>query len=167
MDTMTRVKVLANHIKRTVTGPMWHGPALAQALEQVTHDRAAARPIAGAHSIWEIVLHITVWSDIARARLKGERIGDPTPEEDWPPVTGTSLEDWRLGIEALSLSHRLLATDVRDLEDAALDEKVRDLDYTVGMMLHGVIEHGTYHSGQIVLLCKVSDTLQLDTTGEV
>ena len=34
---------LANHIKRTVVGPMWHGGALGQVLEGVTNDQAAAR----------------------------------------------------------------------------------------------------------------------------
>jgi hypothetical protein len=34
---MARAKLLANHLERTVTGPMWHGPALATVLEAVTH----------------------------------------------------------------------------------------------------------------------------------
>src|SRR5437762_2336414 len=69
--TMSRATRLANAIERTITGPMWHGPALAQVLEGVTHDGAAARPLPNAHSVWEIVLHVAVWADIARARLKG------------------------------------------------------------------------------------------------
>ena len=69
---MTRAAKLAKHIHRTVKGPMWHGPALAQVLDGVTHDQAAAHPIAGAHSIWEIVLHVSAWAEISRARIKGE-----------------------------------------------------------------------------------------------
>ena len=38
---MSRAKNLAKHIEQTVTGPMWHGPALAEVLQLVTHDRAA------------------------------------------------------------------------------------------------------------------------------
>ena len=60
---------LSNHIKRTVAGPMWHGPSLDELLASVSSDQAAARPIAGAHSIWEIVLHVTAWAEIALARL--------------------------------------------------------------------------------------------------
>jgi len=145
---------LANHIERTVTGPMWHGPALAHVLEGVTHDGAAARPIANAHSIWEIVLHVAVWAEIARARLKGERIADPTAEEDWPPVTAVGADDWRLAIERLGYSHRMLAADVREIDDAGLDAKVASLEYSVSVLLHGVVEHGTYHGGQIMMLRK-------------
>ena len=151
---MTRASRLAKHIERTVRGPMWHGPALAQVLDGVTHDQAAMHPIAGAHGIWEIVLHAAAWAEIARARLKGERAGDPTPEEDWPPATATGADDWQRAIERLGDSHRQLAADVRKLTDEALDVRVTGLEYTVDILLHGVVEHSTYHGGQIVLLRK-------------
>src|SRR5438128_550031 len=56
---MSRATTLGKQIERAMTGPMWHGPALAQVLETVTSEQAAARPIPGAHSIWEIVQHVT------------------------------------------------------------------------------------------------------------
>jgi uncharacterized damage-inducible protein DinB len=155
---MSRAKNIAKHIERTVTGPMWHGPALAQVLQAVTHERAAMRPIPGAHSIWEIVLHVAVWAEIARARLKGQATGDPTPEEDWPAVSSTSLDDWRIAVERLGFSHRLLATDVREMDDPLLDASVPGLDYSVSVLLHGVIEHGTYHGGQIMMLSRAADS---------
>ena len=147
---MSRASRLANHIERTVTGPMWHGPALINVLEGVDAARARARPIAGAHSIWEIVLHVTAWADIARQRIHGECLGDPTPEQDWPSVSG----EWPQAIDRLQESHRLLAADVRPMSDADLDAKVKSLEYPVGILLDGVVEHGTYHGGQIALLKK-------------
>jgi uncharacterized damage-inducible protein DinB len=51
-------------------------------------------------------------------------------------------------------SHRRLAADVRLLDDAALDARVKNLEYPVGVLLDGVVEHGTYHGGQIALLKK-------------
>jgi uncharacterized damage-inducible protein DinB len=147
---MSRATRLANHIERTATGPMWHGPALMDVLDGVDAVRARAHPIAGAHSIWEIVLHITAWADIARQRIHGEALGDPTPEQDWPPIGG----DWAQDLDRLKESHRRLAADVRLLDDAALDARVKNLDYPVGVLLDGVVEHGTYHGGQIALLKK-------------
>ena len=142
---------LANHIKRTVAGPMWHGSALDEVLKDVTHEQAAARPIAGAHTIWELVLHVSAWAEIARARVRGERIADPAPDEDWPPA-GTGPDAWQAALARLRDAHRALASDVRRLEESAFDEKVPGLEYTVSNLLHGVIEHGTYHGGQIALL---------------
>ena len=156
---MSRAKTLAKHIEQTITGPMWHGPALAQVLQAVTHDRAAMRPIPGAHSIWEIVAHIAVWAEIARARLKGQSTGDPPPDQDWPAVSATSLDDWRIAIERLGFTHRLLAADVREMDDQQLDASVPGLEYSVSVLLHGVVEHGTYHGGQIALLTKASQSM--------
>ena len=151
---MDRARKLAAHIRRTVTGPMWHGPALAEVLEGVTHERAAGRPTAGGHSIWEIVLHVTAWSDIARLRLQGEATGDPTPEHDWPPVGASDRAAWTQAIDRLGVSHHALAAAIRKLTDEQLDAKVRGLEYTVEILLDGVVEHGTYHGGQIALLKK-------------
>jgi uncharacterized damage-inducible protein DinB len=145
-------KRLANHIARTVRGPMWHGPALGDLLGGVTADQAAARPIAGGHTIWEIVLHVAAWAEIARARLQGERLGDPSTAEDWPPVDSTDADAWTAAVDRLKHSYRQLAMAVQDFDDGALDAKVGELEYTVSNLLHGVIEHGTYHGGQIALL---------------
>ena len=151
-NDVTRSERLAKQLKRTVTGPMWHGPALANVLEAVSHDAAASHPIGGAHSIWEIVLHVTTWAQIARERLKGESIGDPPAERDWPPVTATDLDAWRIAVEQLAYAHRMLAADARELSDEALDAMVPGLKYSVWILLHGIVEHGTYHAGQIALL---------------
>jgi uncharacterized damage-inducible protein DinB len=146
---------LANRIKRTVTGPMWHGPSLAEVLDGVTHEQASARPLPGAHTIWEIVLHVAAWAEISGARLRGERIADPPKEEDWPPPGASTEAEWTAAKERLLESHRTLAHDVRHLDDAAIAAKLAGLEYTVSNLLHGVIEHGTYHGGQIALLKKL------------
>jgi uncharacterized damage-inducible protein DinB len=162
---MSRATGLADHIERTLSGPMWHGPALLEALKGVTSDRALARPLADAHSIWELVLHVTSWCDIARQRLKGQAIADPTPEQDWPPApaglpkTGTAsavdpAAEWRRAVEQLAASHRALAADTRLLTDEQIAARIPGLDYTVSVLLRGIVEHGTYHGGQIALLKK-------------
>jgi uncharacterized damage-inducible protein DinB len=162
---MSRATRLADHIERTVTGPMWHGPALLEVLKGVTCDQALARPLPDAHTIWELVLHVTAWCDIARQRLKGQAIGDPTPQQDWPPVptalpnagAPSSIDpalDWRRAVEQLAESHRGLAADTRLLKDEQLTEPLPGLDYTMSVLLRGIVEHGTYHGGQIAVLKK-------------
>jgi uncharacterized damage-inducible protein DinB len=150
---MSRASQLASAIERTVSGPMWHGPALTDLLDGIPHERAVARPIAGAHSIWEIVRHLTAWADIARRRLAGEKV-DPVPEEDWPPVQDDGNDAWARAVERLGASHRALAAATRGLQDADLDATVAGQEYSAAIMLRGVVEHGTYHGGQIALLKK-------------
>jgi uncharacterized damage-inducible protein DinB len=149
---MSRGQRIAEAIERSVSGPMWHGPALADLIGDVTAEDAADHAIGGAHSIWELVLHTTAWTEIVRARLVGSPLGEPTPEEDWPPVSDTSPEAWRTAVERAKEAHRELAADVAKLDDAVLIGRVPGKDHSVLVMLHGIIEHDAYHGGQIAVL---------------
>ena len=149
---MTRAQRLAESIERSMSGPMWHGPSLADLLGDVPHADAAARPVRSAHSIWELVLHTTSWTEIARQRLAPVEAPEPTPEQDWPPVGDTSAEAWRAAVQRLKDAHRDLAADVAELSDAALKARVAGKDHSVTAMLHGIIEHDAYHGGQIAVL---------------
>ncbi len=149
---MTRAEQLAKHIERTVSGPLWHGPVLDQLLAGLTAEQAAAKPIAGAHSIWELVLHVAAWAEITRARLDGRATADPPEEVNFPPVHDRSASAWDGAVERLRESHRDLAARVRQMDDAALDRRLEGLPFNPWFMLHGVVEHGTYHGGQITLL---------------
>ena len=71
----------ADRVLRTVTGPMWHGPSLSEVLKDVTPEQAVAHAIPGAHSIWELVLHVTVWADEAWAKVQGDRVGELSSHE--------------------------------------------------------------------------------------
>lgn len=134
---------------------MWHGSALADLVTDVTAPQAAERAIPGAHTIWELVLHVTAWTEIARERLIGSANADPTPEEDWPPVRDTSADAWRAALERLKEAHRELAADVAKLGDSDLIGRVPGKDHAVLTMVHGIIEHAAYHGGQIAILKKV------------
>jgi len=146
--------LIANHIERTVTGPMWHGSSLNEVLNGVTFEHAAAHPIAGAHSIWELVLHITTWSDIARERLSNRSLESVPTEVDFPPVPAPTDKAWTDAKTRLLESHQALARATKTLSADALAAvvPVPKPRYTVSTLLHGVIEHGTYHGGQIALL---------------
>jgi len=151
---MNHSRALANEIIRTVTGPMWHGPSLAELLRGVTHEQAVRRPVPGAHTIWEIVLHIITWADVCGERLGGSARKEVPVDEDWPEMPTASADAWSASLERLEERHRVLAAQVRALSDDALAERVVGQDHRVRDMLAGVVEHGTYHGGQIALLKK-------------
>lgn len=45
-------------LRLSFEGGAWHGPALLEVLAGLGPDAASAHPIRGAHSVWEIVLHL-------------------------------------------------------------------------------------------------------------
>ncbi len=132
---------------------MWHGAAVNELLAGVSHRDAASRPIADVHSIWELVLHMTTWAEIANDRVHGTALGDPSRARDFPSVPARpSARAWTSARQGLTAAHAQLADTVAGLTDDALTETVPSRTYTVGAMIDGVIEHTTYHGGQIALL---------------
>ena len=70
-------RTLARELETLGRGDAWHGPALAGLLRGVSARTASARPIASAHTIWELVLHVTAWTDVFRRRIEGEALEEP------------------------------------------------------------------------------------------
>jgi uncharacterized damage-inducible protein DinB len=155
---MSRGQRVGESIERAVSGPVWHGPPLADLVGDVTAEQAAEHPIAGAHSIWELVLHMTAWTEIVRERLVGSAKSEPTPEEDWPPVPEPSADAWRAVVERLKDAHRELAADVAVLDDSRLIGRVPGKEHSVLAMIHGIVEHDAYHGGQIAILKRALGT---------
>ena len=148
---MTRATGLAARLGHTIAGRQWHGPVFGVLVRDVDAGQAAAHPIRGAHSIWEIVLHVSAWARIARTRLGGTK-HDPTSAEDWPPVVDQSPKAWRRALDELEESHARLQQAVVALSDVELAARAAGKAHTVHDMVRGVIEHGIYHGGQVALL---------------
>lgn len=151
---MAETNDLASELERTFHGPAWHGPALFELLGRVDATKAVRRPIAGAHSIWEIVNHLTVWNEAPVRRLAGEAVKDLPPEKDWPRVPEASALRWEHALTMLREALRKLVCAVEDLDDSDLDRAVVGSAPTARGMLFGVLAHNLYHTGQIALLLK-------------
>ena len=155
---MNEIERLVDQLEREHSGEPWHGSPLQQILAGVTHTQAAARPLAGAHSIWELVLHIAAWKNEVRHRLSGAVAGEPQVG-DWPAVADTTAAAWNTAREQLELSHRLLVSAVRDLPEPQLfeptnDPRIEGIAPTYYELLHGIVQHDVYHAGQIAILKK-------------
>ncbi len=150
---MSEIANILDELKRIHEGDAWHGPSLRGLLAGVTAQAAASRPIADAHSIWEVVLHIAGWEDVVCQRLDGIQTDAPA-EGDFPPVGETSEEVWRQTLSKLESIHERLMKRVSELTDEALQRPVIGADYSTGFLLRGIIRHHVYHTGQIGLLVK-------------
>jgi len=153
---MTEAERIADQLRRAFEGDAWHGPSVWEILREVRSQKAACRPILGAHTIWEIVLHIATWEAVVRRRLEGEFITMVSPERDWPPVRDASEAAWPNSLELLKRGNQQLREAISRFPSERLDEPVPGMDYTVYTMLHGVVQHALYHAGQIALLNKAS-----------
>lgn len=157
---MTEIERLAEQLERAFQADAWCGPSLLETLEGVKAAQASARPLARAHSIWEIVSHVSGWKRTVHQRLEGQPVRLPE-EGDWPSVSDTSEESWQATLAKLRARHEALLAAVRRLDEARLEqvlitESSRETGGGVScyVTLHGAAQHDLYHGGQISLLKK-------------
>jgi uncharacterized damage-inducible protein DinB len=155
---MSEIGRIIDQLQREHSGDPWHGSPLLAILEDITAAQASAKPLADAHSIWELVLHITGWKGEVRRRLSGAAAGEP-PEGDWPAVGTATEAKWAETRARLRAAHEELLAAVRQLPESRLfepsnDQRDRPLGTGVSYyeLLHGLVQHDVYHAGQIAIL---------------
>jgi DinB family protein len=146
---------IADQFYRGVEGDAWLGPPVRALLADVTAEMAAARPIPNAHTIWELVLHMTAWAEIARRGVAGEVV-EPTPAEDWPASAPPSAAAWNEAVAALERSHGELRRAALALGESHLEDRTPGKPHTLYVQLHGVLQHTLYHAGQIAILKRAA-----------
>ncbi len=160
MPSPTEIDRLLDQLHREHEGDPWHGSPLRAILDGISAAQAARTPVAGAHSIWELVLHITGWKHEVTERVKGALAGEPAAG-DWPGVGDPTEVRWRQALDGLERAHRALLAAIETLPEAKLFEPTRDeRDRPLGtgvsyyVLLHGIVQHDVYHAGQIAILKK-------------
>jgi hypothetical protein len=151
---VNEIERIVDQLRRAFEGNAWSGPSVLEVLAGVATKQAAAKPVPGAHSIWENVLHIGTDHDVVKRRLLGEVIVELRPDQDWPPAPDPTPDAWTQAVEHLKRTHQQLLETVAALAPERLQEVVPGKGYSVYVMLHGVAQHALYHAGQIAMLRK-------------
>ena len=152
---MMEIDRIADQISRGFNGDAWHGDPLMKILDGVTAKQAAARPIEGAHSIWEILNHLSTWRPAIVTRLSGKP-AELSGKNDWPPVTDTSETAWRNSLSELRQRQEALLEAVRAFPENRLNDNAPNRDHSYYVMLQGIVQHDLYHAGQIAILKKAA-----------
>jgi hypothetical protein len=145
---------IADQLRRAFTGDPWHGPPLREILTGITAEQARSHPVASAHSIWEIVLHIDLYVHIAIEATKGV----PMPKlfgtgKDWPQPSNDD-SSWEIATDNLFRNGQRLASSIESFTDARLTGDAPERGYDFYYLFHGIIQHSLYHGGQIALIKK-------------
>jgi len=133
-------------------GDAWRCPSLRDLLGSVSAAQAAEHPIAGAPSIFELLLHTTVYEEVVRRRLGGEDVEHLPDVAAWPTPSDTSAAAWLAAKLAYGEARRGLRQAVAVFPESRLNEVVPGREYPFYVLLHGAIDHALYHAGQIEML---------------
>jgi uncharacterized damage-inducible protein DinB len=153
---------LRQELHQVYDGDPWHGSSITTVLDGINAEVAAMRSIPGAHSIWEIVLHMAAWTREVASRVSGADAKNPP--EDWPaPRFGGGEEAWKSAKDDLAAAQMELEDAVNAIEPKDLLRWVGDqrdpalaTGMPVGTVIRGLIQHHTYHEGQIALLKRAA-----------
>ncbi|MEP7001274.1 MAG: DinB family protein [bacterium] len=148
------IDALDDQLRRSMEGVAWHGPSVRDALDGISAADAALHPILGAHSVWELVLHLCGSYRLVLRRLDGD--ASPfLPHEDWPTVPAPTETYWRRDVESLFALNARLRAAVRDFpRERLFAPLVTDPPYPAFTQFIGLTQHDLYHAGQIVLLTR-------------
>ena len=146
------MEMIEDQISRAFRGESWHGPSVLEVLAGVSAEDAAAHPIAGAHSIWEIVLHLAGGYILVLRRVRGER-AELQEDEAWPPVPAVNPGAWGESQRALEQLNQQLQSAVRAFPAERLAQELGS-QYSAYTPFCGTPQHDLYHAGQIVILKK-------------
>ena len=146
---------LEQQLRLALEGEAWHGPSVLELLADVPAAQAASHPVAGSHSIWELVLHIRSDYDLALRLLSGDGRA-LAASEAWPACPPPSDANWQQTVLELVRSNEELRRAMSDFPDERLDDLLvaNDSD-TAYTLFSGVTQHNLYHAGQIALLKQV------------
>jgi uncharacterized damage-inducible protein DinB len=156
---MREAERIADQMLKMFGGGAWHGPSVLEILADVDADEAASRPIAGAHSIWELVLHLVATQAVLLRRMRGETAG-LTSEEFWPAVPAVSAHAWAETVERLNQQEAELRHVIADFPEERLEARLTAEGSSAYNNFHGHVQHNAYHAGQISLLKKACRTGQ-------
>lgn len=150
---MTEIDRILKHYDGVLSGDAWHGDPVWKVLEDIPAAAAAARPLTTAHSIWEIVAHMTFWEAVVIQRLHGQRAG-LVEELNFPATPAPNEENWRKTLDEFRGSNCRFREALSKLDPAKLEQLTAAGKRTYYDEAHGIIEHHVYHLGQIALLKK-------------
>lgn len=149
---MTDLPLLSRLLREAFSGEPWHADSFRDLVIDVPAELAAARPIPGAHSIWEITLHCDAWMRILRLRLLGAPDETPPPATDYPAVGEASAAAWQAAIENLEEAERRLREQILQQAGGRFDPGAPGYDARMHEQLLGGIAHLAHHGGQVTML---------------
>jgi uncharacterized damage-inducible protein DinB len=153
---MNETDRILDQLNRMYAGNAWHGPSLTEALQDVSAAQAAARPLAGGHTIFELTHHVAAWIGEVHDRLAGKTPGSPADGDFPPPDEHVDEAAWQRVRERLGTRHHALMDAVARFDPARLGQPVDPVKAADGVtfyqLLHGLVQHNAYHAGQMMLL---------------
>src|SRR6266581_4648688 len=148
---MTETKQIADAYRAVTLKGAWYGPTLGELIAKTSPEEATKPPVPGAHSISELLQHLLLWNERTRNTSDSHPMPRWEPEKEWaePPIS------WNELVTRWNQSRDLLEEKIRNFTIEDLARQVPGRNYPYETLLHGIVQHTIYHSGQIAMVLSM------------
>ncbi len=138
-------------LEKTFEKYPWFGQSMMEILSSIDPKIVDQRH-GLAHTINELVLHMTSWRKFATKRIEGVDDYEVSDEMNFPKPGS-----WQNAMAELKASQTALIAAMKNFPESRLGDIVpsKSHKYTYYTLLHGIIQHDIYHLGQVAILKKV------------
>jgi uncharacterized damage-inducible protein DinB len=145
---MTTPQQIAEAYHAVTVKGAWYAASLAELLSEIPAELAPTPPLPGAHSISTLLQHLLLWNERVRNTSDSNPMPRWEPEKEW----AEPMIPWNELLPRWNQSRDLLEERLRTFPVADLTKQVPGRTYPYETMLHGIVHHAIYHSGQIAMV---------------
>jgi len=153
---MERLYNYIHQIQQLYAGDNWLDESFIKKLKNENNDTAFVQPIPGVHSVAEIVWHVIYWRNTLIKNMEGDLGYRDRTVDELNFLSNKTLQEkgWDDLISQLEASQQKLIGLLDKQTDDFLDTFYREND-TYDYLVSGIIQHDSYHLGQIGLVQKM------------
>ncbi len=145
---------ISSELREVFAGSPWYGPSVTDVLSGID-ESVVYKHVGNTHSIAELLLHMSAWTEEVAARLRGKVASYPL-RGDWPDASTTP---WPQLIRIFRDAHFDLLNAVAEFpadkwDDMVPYENADSETTTFSKTANGLLQHHAYHLGQISILNK-------------
>ncbi len=152
------MKTNINHLTKLLndhfSGNPWIDVTITGVLKNLSAKQAALKP-EGLNSVWETVNHMISWRKALISRVMGKQV-KYSNDNFFREVKDKSPAAWRKTLADLKNSQKEIITFLKKQDDKLLETVSPTSGYTYYELVEAILIHDAYHTGQIVLVKKLS-----------
>ncbi len=153
---MTEINRIISLFEKLYDGEPWIDINIRSVLANITPKQAATKPLPTGNSIWEIVNHLINWRTNVLKRLQG--ISVTTPDNNYfEPIPVQSKVAWARTLDEYDDTQKQWLEFLKNFNPESFELRYPNNNMTYYEHIQGILQHDSYHLGQIVLLSKYLD----------
>ena len=152
-DTFLLSQSLIGQLQEVFDGSPWYGDSLKDKLQVI---RKEAKEPVDLNKVASYVQHLINWRQFVIKKLTGDAAFDIVlnTEADWANITIKQYKDWDQLLEELTHSQQQLISHIEKVSDEEMRSQIPGKNYGFEHMVHGLVQHEVYHTGQIAVHWK-------------